>query len=154
MTDQEAPSERRAKGLSLLAELTALDDDVYAAALALEQLVKLSVLPEGASLAAGRLRFSRALRRHLQHIDSAVMPYLRDAADARASQIIGNYRRTLNSYHEAAAHHVAQWPSTSVTQDWDGYRRSVADMLSRLRKRIETEHRDIHPLLADRDSSR
>ena len=154
MTDHEAPAERRAMGMSLLAGLTAIDEDVDAGALAMEQLVKLNALPDGALLSAARLRFSRALRRHLQHVDGAIMPYLQATLDARASQLIGDYRRTLNSYHEAAAHHVAQWPSNSVAADWGGYRRSVADMLSRLRKRIEIERRDIHPLLAGRDPPR
>lgn len=154
MTDVETPKGRRAEGIGLLAELTAIDGEVDAGARELEALVKLGDLPDGPSLSVARLRFSRALRQHLQFVDTAVMPYLRATVDAKADQIVGDYRRLLNGYHEAAAHHVAAWPSISVAADWDGYGRSVADMLSRLKRRVEAERRDIHPLLSGHDQRR
>ena len=77
-----------------------------------------------------------------------MLPQLRSSSNARPTIAVEEFRRLLHDYHEAAAHHVARWPSTSVAADWQGYRRSVADMLTRLRKRIEVERRDILPLLA------
>ncbi|WP_174274026.1 hypothetical protein [Sphingomonas bacterium] len=142
MVDAVAPAGDR------LAELLAINEEVEAGALEMKRLAALPALPDGAALSAARLRFSRALRRHLQHIDGAVLPHLRATADAAAKPAIEAFRQLLHDYHEAAAHHVARWPSTSVTADWDGYRRSVDDMLVRLRKRGEVERRDIHPLLA------
>lgn len=133
----------------LLTELLAINEEVDASAQELERLVRLPALPDGALLSAARLRFSRVLRRHLQHVDGSIQSHLRTAADAAAKPRIDAYRQLLNDYHEAAAHHVARWPSTSVTTDWDGYRQSVGDMLVRLRQRIVVERRDIHPLLAD-----
>ncbi|WP_375398094.1 hypothetical protein [uncultured Sphingomonas sp.] len=128
-------------------DLTAFNDDVQAAALDLERLIALGTSPDGGVLASARLRFSRALRVHLQHVDGAVLPALRRAADARMRAAIDEYRRVLHDYHEAAAHHVARWPSAAVTADWDGYRHSVADMLARLSRRVAVEQRIVHPLL-------
>ena len=150
MTDDATPLDRRAEGVSVLAELTAINGEVDGGARELESLVNLDDMPSAALLSAARLRFSRALRRHLQHVNGAVIPYLRAILDAKTDQVVGDYRRVLNGYHEAAAHHVALWPSTNVAADWGGYRRSVADMLARLRKRVEVEQRDILPLLASR----
>lgn len=148
MSDAPTPADRRSEGISVLAELTAINGEVDGGARELESLVKLDDMPNAALLSAARLRFSRALRRHLRHVDGVVMPYLRATFDAKTDQIVGDYRRVLNGYHEAAAHHVALWPSNNVAADWGGYRRSVADMLARLRKRVEIEQRDILPLLA------
>ena len=137
-----------ADGNRLLAELRVLNDEVEAGALEMERLARLAVHPDGTSLSTARLRFSRALRRHLEHVSGAILPHLHTTANASGKSAIDHYRRLLHDYHEAAAHHVARWPSTSVTADWDGYRHSVAEMLSRLRKRTEVERRDIHPLIA------
>ena len=149
MSDDPTPANRGARGIAVLAELTAINSEVDGGARELESLVKLHDIPSAALLSAARLRFSRALRRHLQHVDGVVMPYLRATLDAKTDQVVGDYRRVLNGYHEAAAHHVALWPSNNVADDWGGYRRSVADMLARLRKRVEIEQRDILPLLTN-----
>ena len=135
-------------GPALLADLLAINQEIEAAGLEMERLSRMPDLPDPASLSIARLRFSRALRRHLQHVDGAMADHLRDAADTRAKPAIAGYRRLLMDYHEAAAHHVGRWPSTSVAADWEGYRCSVADMLARLRRRVEVEKRDIHPLLS------
>ena len=148
MDDGSTSVGRRVDGNRALAELRVINDEVEAGALGMERLARLAAYPEGASLSTARLRLSRALRRHLEHVDGAVLPHLHTTMNAGVKSAIDQYRRLLYDYHEAAAHHVARWPSTSVTADWDGYRRSVADMLSRLRTRIEVERRDIHPLIA------
>ncbi len=135
----------------LMTELLAINEEVDASGLEMERLARLPVLDDGSVLSAARLRFSRALRRHLQHVDGAILPYLRKTASAKTRSVVDDYRRLLHDYHEAAAHHVANWPSTNVATDWSGYRTSVADMLARLRRRIEVESRDIHPLLAGPD---
>lgn len=136
-------------GPALLADLQAINRDVEACGLEMERLARMTDLPDTAAISTARLRFSRALRRHLQHVDEAVLKHLGDTTDAAAWQAVVGYRRLLHDYHEAAAHHVARWPSTRVTADWEGYRRSVAEMLTRLRKRLEVEQREIHPLLSD-----
>lgn len=148
MDDGGAGAARRAKGVGLLVELKAIDAEVEAGARGLRALVDLGDLPDAPILSAARLRFSRALRRHLLYVNDAVLAYLREATDSDGMRVIGDYRQLLNGYHEAAAHHVAAWPSTTVADDWAGYRRSVADMLSRLARRMEAERRDIHPLLS------
>lgn len=148
MTDA-LPFPAEAKGKEhLLAELLKINDEVDASAAEVERLSRATVVPDSAILSTARLRFSRALRRHLQHVDGAVLPQLRSPSNARPTIAVEEFRRLLHDYHEAAAHHVARWPSTSVAADWHGYRKSVADMLVRLRKRIEVERRDILPLLA------
>lgn len=154
MAESDTPTTTGTAAAGLLAELTAIDDDVDAGARDMAQLIAQDTLPDGALLSAARLRFSRALRRHLQHVDGAVMPYLRSAEDRQGSDSVDGFRRLLNTYHEAAAHHVAQWPSNRVAADWNGYRRAVAAMLARLRERRAVERRDIHPLLARRDPLR
>lgn len=143
-----APADDAPAGVLLLFDLTAINSEVDAGALEMERLTRQTTVPEGAALSSARLRFSRGLRRHLQHIDGPVLSHLRATAGADAKPAIDAFRRLLHDYHEAAAHHVARWPSTSVTADWDGYRRSVAEMLARLRRRVEIERRDIYPLLA------
>ncbi|WP_375396685.1 hypothetical protein [uncultured Sphingomonas sp.] len=148
MIDAEPSTDGSPAGDLLLAELRAINDEVEAGAREMERLSRLTALPDGAALSTARLRFSRALRRHLQHVDGAILSYLRVATAVTATPAVEDFRRLLHEYHEAAAHHVARWPSTSVVADWDGYRRSVADMLARLRERTEVEKRDIHPLLA------
>lgn len=147
MVDAGQPADGPRLGYDLLSDLLTIDREVEAGALEMEHLARMTELPDNATLSTARLRFSRALRRHLQHVDGAVLKHLRATTDVTAKPAIDDFRRLLHDYHEAAAHHVARWPSTSVAADWDGYRRSVGDMLSRLRKRIEIEHRDIHPLL-------
>ena len=131
----------------LLSELVEINAEVETGAIEMGRLMQMMRAPEGAALSNARLRFSRGLRRHLQHIDGPVLSHLRATAGADAKPAIDAFRRLLQDYHEAAAHHVARWPSTSVAADWDGYRRSVAEMLARLRQRVEVERRDIHPLL-------
>lgn len=148
MADVAFPADDAPAGVLLLRELEAINGEVDAGALEMERLTRLTAAPEGAALSSARLRFSRGLRRHLQHIDGPILSHLRATAGADAKPAIDGFRRRLHDYHEAAAHHVARWPSTSVTADWDGYRRSVAEMLVRLRQRVEVERRDIHPLLA------
>ena len=144
----EAPTSAGAgDGDSLLVELRAINEEVEASMQDMEGLVRLAVQPGNAVLSTARLRFSRSLRRHLQHVDGAIMAHLRATDAAGVKPAIDAYRRLLHDYHEAAAHHVARWPSTSVAADWEGYRRSVADMLAKLRKRIMAEQRDILPLL-------
>lgn len=139
-------------GSRLMTELLTINEEVGASGLEMERLARLPALGDSSVLSTARLRFSKALRRHLQHVDGAILPHLRTTADAKTNAIVDDYRRLLHDYHEAAAHHVANWPSTNVATNWDGYRKSVADMLARLRRRIEVERRDIHPLLADRDA--
>lgn len=141
-------------GPALLADLQAINRDVEACGLQMERLARMTDLPDTAALSTARLRFSRALRRHLQHVDGGILKHLGDTTDAAARQAVAGYRRLLHEYHEAAAHHVARWPSTSVTTDWEGYRRSVADMLARLRQRVKVEQRDIHPRLAGQRARR
>lgn len=151
MDDARARVLPEATGDRLLAALLAINGEVEASAREMASLARLPALPDGAVLSAARLRFSRALRHHLQHVDTAVQPHLLAAADRAAKPRIDAYKQLLHRYHEAAAHHVARWPSTRVTTDWDGYRRSVSDMLARLRERVAAERRDIHPLLAGKD---
>ncbi len=150
MADAPTPAGSGADIDRLLTDLKAINDAVLAAALDMERLSALATSPDGGMLASARLRFSRALRVHLTHVDGAVLPALRLAADPRVKAAIDEYRRVLHEYHEAAAHHVARWPSADVTADWDGYRHSVADMLARLRERVAVEERVVHPLLARR----
>lgn len=140
-------SEGGPRGGDVLATLLAINQEVATAGQEMERLARLTELPDAAVLSTARLRFSRALRRHLQYVDQTVLTQLRGAVDDYGP--VTAYRRLLQDYHEAAAHHVARWPSTSVTADWHGYRRSVADMLDRLGKRVEAERRDIYPLLDD-----
>lgn len=122
MTDVETPKGRRAEGIGLLAELTAIDGEVDAGARELEALVKLGDLPDGPSLSAARLRFSRALRRHLQFVDAAVMPYLQATVDAKADQTVGDYRRLLNATtrrRRIMSRHgrPSAWPPTGAVTD-------------------------------------
>ena len=149
MTDLLSPAEDPPARERLAAELLAINDEVEAAAVEMEHLAGLAASPGAGTLSAARLRFSRALRRHLEHVDGTILAHLRATTDASAKPAIDGFRRLLHDYHDAAAHHVARWPSTSVAADWDGYRRSAGDMLVRLRRRIEAERRDIHPLLVD-----
>lgn len=144
VTDIAVDAPRPPEGDRLLEELIAINDEVDASALDMERLAQLATLPENTVLSAARLRFSRALRRHLLHAGGAVLPHLRNT---RASPAVDDFQRLLHEYHEAAAHHVARWPSTSVATDWHGYRKSVGEMLARLRMRAEIERRTIHPLL-------
>ena len=148
MVDDGSSAAAPAHGEGLLRELLAINDEIDASQQEMARLVGLAELPDGSTLSTARLRFSRALRRHLQHVDGPILSHLRTTADPRAKPTLDAFRLLLQEYHEAAAHHVARWPSTSVTADWDGYRRSVNDMLARLRNRIAVERRDIHPLLA------
>lgn len=148
MVDGGSPA-AASHGEHLLRDLLAINDEIDASLQEMARLVGLAALPDGSTLSTARLRFSRALRRHLQHVDGQILSHLRTTADPRAKPTLDAFRLLLQEYHEAAAHHVARWPSTSVTADWDGYRGSVNDMLARLRNRIAVERRDIHPLLAD-----
>ena len=149
MVDGTAPAAAPSGDERLLLDLLALNDEIDVSGQEIERLVMLAELPDGSLLSAARLRFSRALRRHLQYVDGTILSHLRVTADPRAKPALDAFRLLLQEYHEAAAHHVARWPSTSVTADWDGYRQSVKDMLAKLRNRIAVERRDIHPLLAD-----
>ncbi len=149
MVDDTSPAADPSGGDGLLRALIAINDEIDASAQEMQRLVDLAVLPDGGMLSAARLRFSRALRRHLQHVDGPILSHLRTTADPGARPAVDAFRLMLQEYHEAAAYHVARWPSTSVTADWDGYRRSVNDMLARLRNRIAVERRDVHPMLAD-----
>ena len=146
-----SPVRARISGETLLADLLAINDEIEASAADLERLVSLPSLSQ-AELATTRLRFHRALRRHLKQVDESVTGHLRATNDPATNRAVDEYRKLLREYHEAAARHVARWPSTSVATDWAGYRRSVADMLSRLRGRIAAERRDIHPLLSGMSS--
>ena len=148
MADAASSADGALVGVRLLRELVEINGEVDADALEMERLTRLTALPEGQALSSARLRFSRGLRRHLQHIDGPVLSHLRTTVAADAIPAIDAFRRLLHGYHEAAAHHVAHWPSTSVTSDWDGYRRSVGEMLASLRRRVEVERREIHPLLS------
>lgn len=151
MADAPTAVTDRADGEGLLIDLKAINDAVRAAALDMERLTAPDTSPDSGALASARLRFSRALNVHLRHVDGAVLPALRRAADPRVMAALHQYRRVLHEYHEAAAHHIARWPSTGVTADWDGYRRSVADMLARMRGRVAAEERIVYPLLARAD---
>ncbi|WP_157134762.1 hypothetical protein [Sphingomonas sp. PAMC 26605] len=137
-------------GNRLLADLQTINEEIGHGALELERLVRLADYP-GGLLDAVRLRFSRALRRPLQLLDGVITPQLRSSTDAADKPALIAYRRLLSAYHEAAAHHVARWPSTKVATDWGGHRRSVSEMLSRLRERVEAERRDIVPVLLRQD---
>lgn len=149
MDDDTSPAVAPSGDEGLLRDLLAINDEIEASEREMARLVGLAELPDGGALSTARLRFSRVLRRHLQHVDGPILSHLRTTADPRAKPAIDAFRLLLQEYHEAAAHHVARWPSTSVTADWNGYRRSVKDMLARLRNRIAVERRDIHPLLAE-----
>ena len=131
----------------LLTDLLAVNEEVEVSAREMAGLVRLPSLPEHAVLSAARLRFSRALRRHLQLVDGAIQSRLRTASE-NGDAGVHAYRQLLHGYHGAAAHHIACWESASVANDWDGYCRSVENMLVLLRQRLAAERRDIHPLLA------
>ena len=91
-------------GNRLRAELSAINDEAEAGELELERLVKLPAAPNGVTLSTARLRFSRVLRRHLELVDGAIMPHLREVTDATAKPVINDFSRLLHDYHEAAAH--------------------------------------------------
>lgn len=130
----------------MLDDLIAINEQVAQDANAMRRMVAQPATQDRAETAALRLRFSRSLRRHLQFIDLVVMPEVQKLGRterARAAEV----RAVLQRYHEAAAHHVAAWPSEKLQTEWAAYGSAVRRMLDLLQERTEIEQRLLYPIL-------
>lgn len=146
-----------ARGPAAGADLAdALDGTLTEVEAALEELMTLTrrpAMPESSLLGAARLRFSRSLGVNLKCLRERVLPLLAASGSERARDAASAADRELNDYFQAAAHHVAAWPSGKVAADWRGYVQSATAMFARLRTLLDTERTRIRPLLVQATTS-
>lgn len=82
-----------------------------------------------------RLRFSQALRAHLKYEDWFVYPALMKDADGTTASIVARLQaegRDLDERHNA---YTRRWVSTTIQDDWEGFRRETGELLQALRHR-------------------
>jgi hypothetical protein len=125
-------------------------EDAHAAVL--RELAELEALtraaaPDGARLAATRLRLSRASSRRVQLLDRAIVPALLDRLPASETRALTELRSALGAARSRSSAHVVRWTLEKAKQDWAGYCRASAEMRKAMRAQIEHERRILAPLL-------
>jgi hypothetical protein len=103
--------------------------------------------PEPVGFLHFRRDFSRMLIQHLKREDwllyarlrASARPELRAAA-ARVHAEIGAFEAMFSAYGR-------RWTSARIGDDWQGFRQETAELLRRLRHRIELEEEELYPLL-------
>lgn len=103
--------------------------------------------PDGARLAAVRLRLSRASTRRAQLLDREILPALLAKLPATQTGAVTELRSALGAARAQSSAHVVRWTLEKAKQDWAGYCRASAEMRTAMRAQIERERRMLAPLL-------
>lgn len=103
--------------------------------------------PDGARLAAARLRLSKASTRRVQLLDRAIVPALLDRLPASETRALTELRSDLAAARARSSEHVVRWTLEKAKQDWAGYCRASAGMRRAMRAQIDRERRTLAPLL-------
>lgn len=110
--------------------------------------------PEEGSLAAARLKLTRASSRRRALIDQ-IIPTLRDLSPEQKSRV-QDLRRTASDIAVQSSRHIGDWTMRAILADWQGYRRASKAMRNAMQQRIAEESSLLYPLLGGpaQDASR
>lgn len=94
-----------------------------------------------------RLGLGKASTARTRYLTEAVYPALLDTlADTEAARV-RQLRFDGADDRARSSAHVGKWNTSAITQDWQGFRRDAATILTMMETRIALEKRVLYPLL-------
>ena len=103
--------------------------------------------PPSTDLYALRQELIGAVIRHLKREDWVVYPRLLASSDNRVEQTARSFSKEMGGLAKTFTDYAQRWGSFAIEDDWPGYRRETAKIISALTQRITRENRDLYPLL-------
>lgn len=133
--------------LALATELDEINQQFQAALNALEAALR-PAEPDLVELGKRRAMLARRASARLRFIDAKLCPMLTSgptpAHDAAARQL----RQRIAALFRASNHHIGEWSSARIADDWNGYRIATRAMATQAKALLAMERREIYPLMA------
>lgn len=131
---------------ALLRDLRRLHDGLVDAISALQVLLARQVV-DRATLAQARLRLTKASGERLKFIETEIHPHLEQWVSPFDRAILEQLRNESFVLRGNSTRHVAAWSLDRIVENWTGYLRASAEMLTAMRRRVEREKTVLYPLL-------
>lgn len=96
-------------------------------------------VPDLSSLAAARVRLSRASGERSRLVREAIVPALLQSADPDLRRELSEMLDALSAKRGASSKHVAIWSSAIIERNWDGYRQASMEIRRMMDEQIQRE---------------
>jgi hypothetical protein len=103
--------------------------------------------PQGDRMADKRWAFTRDLLLHFAKMESTVYGPMMSDRRGHAQQTAAHASAATAALMTEYREHVVRWQGPHPAHHWDIYRRGVAQLMGRIRDRLEAEALEIVPLL-------
>jgi hypothetical protein len=99
--------------------------------------------PELAALAGCRWKLARLISNHMAYERT----YVFGALAARTEAVAQRFPDDLKALGDRLSGHVREWTPSAIADDWISYGRASKALMKLLRAQMDSEERDLYPLL-------